>query len=436
MSLRPGKLIPILLVPALVYGGLKGFLYYKTQRTVDEIVVAAANQADIRYTDISTDLRGAVTVGGISVQPVGHQDAVHIGSIRIASDDPMFFFRSAGWTPGEGAPPSSLSFMVNGVNVPLSADFVRAIDTGAAGDGTAFCDQGLQINPQLLSRLGFSDLAMDVEGHYRMDKSARTLEFGMDMELKDIESMHVSGTLADVDVEALSQGAAPQVSLGGFSVALRVAPDFGRQALKLCAAGTEDTVHAWSERLAQQAVAQFEEQGLVLGDGLSAAVRAFYRDWGEAKLVASPRQPIGLLSLLFLPPEQLAGALGLQLSVNGEPVADTSFSWQGPSTEELSMLFGGEETEVDAAPAAQPQRIVVRREYEPVSVRDIKRYVNHQVHIKPRGQPLREGVLKRINDGEAEVEQSLHGGKYTVYVPLHDIESMQALVQREIGSAQ
>ena len=49
---------------------------------------------------------------------------------------------------------------------------------------------------------------------------------------------------------------------------------------------------------------------------------------------------------------------------------------------------------------------------------------------------MREGLLRRIADGQAEVEQSLHGGKYTVYVPLTGVESMQALIAREISSGQ
>ena len=67
-----------------------------------------------------------------------------------------------------------------------------------------------------------------------------------------------------------------------------------------------------------------------------------------------------------------------------------------------------------------------------MAVGDIGGFVDYRVKVKPRGQPLREGVLKRIVDGEAEVEQNLHGGQYTVYVPLAQIESVQALVERPI----
>ena len=55
-----------------------------------------------------------------------------------------------------------------------------------------------------------------------------------------------------------------------------------------------------------------------------------------------------------------------------------------------------------------------------------------QVKIKPRGLPVREGCSKRIRNGEAEVEQTLHGGNYTAYVALAQIQSLQVLIQREV----
>jgi hypothetical protein len=45
---------------------------------------------------------------------------------------------------------------------------------------------------------------------------------------------------------------------------------------------------------------------------------------------------------------------------------------------------------------------------------------------------MREGSLKAISNGVAEVQQTLQGGKFTVYVPLADIESAQALIRREL----
>jgi hypothetical protein len=218
-------------------------------------------------------------------------------------------------------------------------------------------------------------------------------------------------------------------------VAVQVSPKFGRQALKQCAVGTDETVQLWSRRLADQALDRLQKAGLSLGPGLTEALREFYRGWGEIELVSEPEQPIGLLSLMFLPADQLADTMALRLSLNNRTIDDTSFEWRRANAEApgLSKLLGVERAQPATGRAPkQTSRVIVRRQYERVPLRDIARYVNREVQIKPRSQPMREGVLKGIGESGAEVEQILHGGRFTVYVPLAEIESLHAMFQREV----
>jgi hypothetical protein len=430
MNFRVGKLFLIILVPALVYGALKGILYYNAKSTIDEVVRTASHQADIRYSDIETDLRGAVTVSGISIQPLGFEDTIGVGAVRFASDDPMFFIRGSKMLPGEVSVPNKLSFHVSGVLLPLSSDIVQAT---AAEKRTASgsCDEGLQVEPGFLTKMGFTELRLDMEGHYRLDETARTLDVGMNVDLHDIESMEFAATMHDVDVETLAGGAAPQFSLGRMSFKMRVSPEFGRQVLKTCAVATELTVDQWSTILADNALEKMRQEGLSLGNGLSNAIRQFYRDWGSFELRAAPSKPVGLLSLMFLPPDQLANTLGLQMRINDELIADTSFDWQQPQGQGLAALLGGEQPEAANGSQAKQRRAVVHRSYESVAVRQIGQYVGHQVQLTRRGQPMREGRLSAVGKGEVEVQQALHGGKYTVHIPLDEIESLKVLVRRE-----
>ena len=316
MFSRSGKLILILLIPALLYGVLKGVLYYNAKKSVDDIVDASAHMADVRYDGIDTEIRGAVTVKGITVQPLGIDDTVSVDSIRIASDDPMFFIRGGNWQPGEGgAPPNSLSFQVSGARLPLSSEMLR--DAGQSGSADP-CSEGLDIQPELLQKIGFSELTVDLDGHFRIDEASRTLDVGINMDLHDIESVAFSATMNDVDVETFSQGGAPQFTLGRLDFALRVAPEFGRRALEACAADSDATPQEWSERLAESALAQLQAQGLSLGPGLG--VRAaptrylqagvLYRgpaeDYGEILRFPSPRpsgvEAVDRVALRLYPP--------------------------------------------------------------------------------------------------------------------------------------
>lgn len=436
MMLRPGKTLLILLIPVALYALAKGVMYLNAKKTVDDVVVALANQADMRYAGISTDLGGAVTVSGITVTPRGFDEGLSIDSVRVASDDPLVFLFGGDWTSGKDAPPDSLSFIVSGVSLPLQSDLVSELAEASGGMSDAPCRQGLKIEPPLLKQMGFEAITMDFDGGYRLDSGTQTLSVDMHFDFRDIQSMTFTAELTDVDSEALAQGAAPNFNLGGFELSVRVPPEFGRQALKVCAAGSDESIQAWGDRLAEQAIEEMRRAGIMLGGGLRRATRDFYRDWGELKLASRPEKPIGLMSMMFLPPDQLTDALALNLSLNNVPITDTSFTLEEPDMAGLSALFGAEPETRGETKAKTPRRVIVRREYESVSTGSLSRYVDHLVRIKPRGQPLREGLLKGVRDGEAVVEQTVHGGKYTVYVPIAQIDSVEALIQRKIGSLQ
>jgi hypothetical protein len=307
--------------------------------------------------------------------------------------------------------------------------------TGARAENA--CEQGLDLDPAQLRAIGFDAMHVDISSYYRLDEDAATLAAGFDMALRDMQSLSADMTFEGVDLAAVEAGVPPQLNLGHLRMVVDVDPEFGRQLLKTCAVGTDLSVDEWSEVLAERALQRFEAQGLRLGNGLAGAVRRFHRDWGAFSVEARPSKPVGLLSLMFLPPDQLASLLGLHMRLNGEPIADTSFAFEQPDAggpAGLGVLFGAEPP-VDEGSAVKPkptQRILVRRQFETIPVSAMARYVDRPVRIKPRAQPLREGVLKGIANGEAEVEQSLHGGKFTAYVALDQIEQVQALVQRRI----
>lgn len=434
MNSRLGKLLVVPLILLLLYGAAKGVMYYNAKQAVDDIVVALADQADIRYRGIDTDLRGVVTVRGIEIEPLGFEDAFTVDAIKVSSDDMMFFVKGGSWEPGQGEPPDSIGFHLMGARVPLDSDLAEVVSSPGTGGPRDACENGLSVEPVLLQKLGFDEMLVDVDGHYRLDRTAETIEMGVLVDVKDIQSMEFTGSLSDVDVDGLAQGA-PQFNLGGFSFALNVSPEFGRLATKHCASGSTLTLDELSGRFADRAMQELAMRGVSLGAGLQDAVRTFYREWGEIEVVSSPAEPIGIFSLMFLPPAQMADALSLRVSLNDELITDTRFEWARPTMPSgFSGFFGEEAVDDEVASPAPTKRVWIRREFEPVAAGSVGRYLDHTVRLKPRGQPLREGVLKGIADGAAEVQQSLHGGQFTVYVRLSELESAEVLLKREIAA--
>ena len=218
MSLRPGKLLLLLLIPVLLYGALKGVMYYNAKRSVDDIVAAAADHADVRYADISTDLRGAVTVNAIAVQPLGSDEVVTIDAVRVASDDPMFSFAEFNGAAKKGAARQPRS--TSAASHLVCRLRQRSGSAGRAGSRQAgLCSDGVSIDPQL-QRIGLSALNVDVDGSYRIGRGQPDLDIRDERGSARHQSVRLSATLNDVDVQSLSQGRSPSFSLGGFDFAV------------------------------------------------------------------------------------------------------------------------------------------------------------------------------------------------------------------------
>lgn len=441
MRLSAGKLLLIALVPVVLYGAIKAVMYVNAKRVLDDMVAQASAQADIDYGRIRTEILKAVMVEDIRVRPVGSLAEMTIDRVRLDSSDPLFFVFNGDWQPGRDAPPKSLGFAVEGLSLPVSDDMmaVAGLDgdttTGRSPDASTACEAGLRIDGPLLKAIGIEQLVMDADGGYRIDDADRTMTVDMRFDLAGIQSIDFEARLSDVDTEALGQGVVPSVNLGRLKMAFAIDPGFGARALQACASGSGETTEAWSERLAEQALRGLEIVGMTLGPGLEGVLRRFYAEWGEVEIVAAPAEPVGIMSLAFLPPDRLFDAMGVSVSHNDRIVADTGFTWQQPDASLLAALLGQGQTgkAVDEATTAPRQaRVILRRAYEDVPVGDLGRYRDHHVRILSEGDLEREGVLKAIVDGVAEVEQSIHGGKYSAYVPVESIRSATVLIERRV----
>ena len=211
---------------------------------------------------------------------------------------------------------------------------------------------------------------------------------------------------------------------------VRVAREFGDRFMKLCAGRAGVTVDSFRARLLDDLQAQFAQVGMVLGPGLLQAMDDLYRDWGEVRLRVFPEKPLGVLEMMMMPsPQSLVSTLGLSLYVNDRPVPDLDFKL------DLQLLqrdlgFESEWPQPESESSA-PNLVRLTRNYEPVALAMLDQYIGSGVRIKPFEQPMREGTLSGIVNGEALVEQRTYGGKLTSYVSLDRIESAEVLVVKK-----
>ena len=92
-------------------------------------------------------------------------------------------------------------------------------------------------------------------------------------------------------------------------------------------------------------------------------------------------------------------------------------------------------SEASFAAKRQTRRVRYETYWANVGTPALNRYLRREVRLYTADQPPREGMLLTIRDDTAEVQQRLHGGRFTAHVPVEEITKAQVQMRREIQSA-
>lgn len=428
-------LLTLALVAAALYGAAKGYMYYRVKQTLDEVAVQASGHGTLAYGAIDTDLRGRVTVHDLRFRPNAAPDELSVRRLHIRGPSALYFLDPRNdWTDEAAAPappPPRLQLHLEELAMPQSA---------APGSPTAadVCRTGRN-DPALLAALGLDRPLLDSEFGWDLDAAARSMDASFGFELRGVQSLRAEIRLDKVPLDGLGDGGSlPE--LRGFDLVLRVEPAFGNKFALECGRRRGVGPDEFKALLLAEHLAEIEAAGLQLGTGLRFALEQFYAKWGEVQLSARPKAPVGIMSLAFLPPNRLAETLNLNLRVNEARITDLGFVWE-PSeggTASLAALMGAE-------PPATAQAAVRRRQrletyWVEVAPGALSGHLRRDVRLQVSGQPPREGMLESIREGVAAVQQRVHGGHFTAYVPLAEIRraevQMRRVIERELPTQQ
>lgn len=426
----------VLALIVLVYIVIKGVMYLRVKNTMDDFIAEAAGQAEIHYGGIETELRGSARVYDIEVRPRDFTQSIKIAGVRISTDDPWMLIGGGDWQSGDAPPPEHMGLSIEGVSVSLDEEMLAALAEQAKEQArmsgqklaSSACDGSMNLDPDLLVDMGFTEVVMDVDAEYRFDTINEQLSAEMNVEIRDIESVEMSVELDGVIPDDVGAGAVSTLALRSAAMQMTIKPEFGNEALKVCAERKQLNVVKFREQLIKRAADELNASGVKLGESLLAAMASYYQDWGELRVDVRPDKPLGMLALMMTKPENMGSMLGINLYVNDKRIENPEFSFALPTF----VNDDNERDDIFIPTLPTPKRVRVTRRYEKVSAQLLDQYIGVNVKIQPVGQPLRVGKLTAITGGEAAVVQRAHGGSVTSYVRLDQIESLEVeRIERE-----
>ena len=78
----------LVILPLLLYGSLKGFLWYSIDAMIKQAQSRAAPSAEITYREIRTSVLGPIGVTGITIRPHDIDDVIKVGSVLVKWKEP------------------------------------------------------------------------------------------------------------------------------------------------------------------------------------------------------------------------------------------------------------------------------------------------------------------------------------------------------------
>jgi hypothetical protein len=428
----------ILLLVLALYGAFKAYIYYHVRSGLEDAVAMARPFGTLRYSGIASSLDGAVGVEGLEIRPQGATQPLRIGFAQLRGPGIGFLLELAGGKRGEQLP-GWMELSLERVELPHVLDLYPGLDSLLHSDAALSaappppCSLGGLVGDQGLYGGDRFPLRLAARLGYRTDLRGGPAQFYMSYGIEGGESLMLDLILSEMpSPQAAVQGKAPNLE----RFTLTYQPEAGRITgpLQACAGKAGVNVEQFVAGLMVESDREFVKAfGVVPGPGLRQALQRFLLNPGEVRLSAAPDFPLMRASSLPTDPKALLAWLDPNLTVAGERVTDLSLRLPSAAAADASAAGRGAgqaatQAGAGASPAARatPERRRPRFVVTPVA--ELGRYLQREVkvHTPQHAQPL-EGTLIAMDAGELSIERRVSQGKWTVHVPLRDVQKAEVL---------
>ncbi len=427
------NLVIPLLVPVIAFGAVKGIYWYQVKTFADEMAARAAPFMTLEYDGIETGLDGAAGIAGVRIYPVGGEEPVRVGSIRVVSDDWTYFLRLN--TPFDsGELPNQLRFEINGIDFDLNSALAKQL--GSMGSNLqppmAGCEAAGSDGIDLFRTLGYSSLLSDISLAYNYSPASEYLTATMEMSTFSSFSMKLSADI-DMGVSSLNRSSvrAAQPKLGGVTIQYND-DSFNSRLLEHCASLTGESTGAFTERHVETVAERYRQLGFVFDNSLTDAYRRFLSGKGNATLKLAAENPVGVQEAAIRTPDQILRALSKQLQVNGKVIYPLNIGWQQPElTEQLVAVTesGTAEPQVERSseisePVVQSQRsaavallpaepeeaVLPELRYRVTETAGLSAYIGSKAQVYTFNGHSMEGTILEVRRNRLQLEQRIGTG--------------------------
>lgn len=314
------KLILLLLiVGGTAYGATKFYLHSEVEDAMDMAVLMMSPYAKLTYGGVKSTITGELTIEDIRVDIQGYEDELLID--RVGIDTPSFLsLLDLGDLQAmqRSGMPKSIGLIVEGVRVPVDADYFNelytaTLDTRSADDAdkvSAICTGKYGFSPAVLADLGYDEQVFSLVVTARNDKS----HYSIDVTTSSADMWDIAATMnlaGDMTSEVMKGPAyRPRLRNMRFEYTDR---SLNQRVQNYCAQRglTADDIFK-----AQMDAFHYlgESNGVVFDEYMILPYQDFIAGKSTFIVTANPNEPIALSQIDLYKPEDVPALLNLEAS--------------------------------------------------------------------------------------------------------------------------
>ncbi|MEH6626794.1 MAG: hypothetical protein V7739_10125 [Motiliproteus sp.] len=448
--MKKGLILPLLL-PLIIFAAVKGYFWYQVKRFVDDVAVQISPFATLEYESIDTSFTGIAGISNVRIYPSGSEYPLNISSIRVVSDDWVYFVK-LGTPLDKGDLPRELAFEVIGIDIDLNAPYINMFSQQAAVAGNTFagCEKSQVVGLELLKQLGYGTLHTDVKLSYRFNPESEYVTVNMDAVGENSFAMKLSSDI-DLGVSVLNREnmKSLQPKLGGFSFGYRDM-SFNEKYIAHCAALYDEEVPQFVDRHVTLTADRYRQFGFEFNQELVEAYRSFISTQGDMNLSFNADTPLGVQQLAMAGPNEYLKMMDVKLVVNGKNITPVNVGWNMPemgqnqsiikegrlgsgatvppvqpqsslpeimeqvAQKSKSIITPEEKRAVKEAAAPRPK--VKAKKYIRTSVPELSKYVGSMIQVDTKNGHRIEGEIKKLIRNGVQIEKTVGNG--TALLPI------------------
>jgi hypothetical protein len=407
----------LVIVPVLLYGGLKGFLWYSIDAMIKQAKIRVAPSADITYREIRTSVLGPIGVTGITIRPHDINDVIKVGSILVQWNEPReilpileaLFYKKL---------PDNLHLSIERILLSLDGEIMAGLGQQQWDSNLPFhvpasiwgCGTG-KFQAEDLLAMDYQRLRFDARMEYRYFPVTNVLSFFARIRSPDIMTLSFEGEVPSGKSHlSLNSIFSSIPKMSNFSFALED-ESYNAKKISYCSKKNNQSGDDFLDDHVQRIVADLQQSKLNPSAELTNAYRDFLSKPARISVNFDPYEPAGIEKFSELNRDNFAEWLGIEVLADQQPVGEL-----------LAPLQSEQDETGELEQTAQKEE-----QFNPTPVAELRDFIGKLARVKTNDGRAHYAYIENAGAENLVLTQHLVGGSVSFELSYAEITEVAVL---------